>query len=107
MSPPDAPVPGPPPALVARFLDRLGERLRRFAELERNPAPESRDEMRQLAHALAGTSGTFGFPRLGDRARALERLLEEFTDPRKLADAVHDLLVEGEQARQRRLEEGR
>ena len=88
----------PPPALKARFLARLADRLVRFRALCENLTDPAREEMRQLAHALAGTSGTFGYPRVGDCAR-LETLLMEVSDPRRLADAVQDLLREGEEAR--------
>src|SRR5512146_1734663 len=100
MPPEDPPFPTePPPALKARFLERLGGRLARFRELCQNLSDDGREEMRQLAHALAGTSGTFGFPRVGDCARRVESLILELSDPRKLADAVQDLLREGEEAR--------
>ncbi len=102
MSPSDPPlIPEPPPALKARFLERLAERLGRIRALCENLTDDAREELRQLAHALAGSSGTFGFPDVGERARSLESLLMEVSDPRRLADAVQDLLREGEEARRR------
>ena len=37
------------------------------------PQPELVREMESVLHTLAGAAGTFGFPVLGQRARALER----------------------------------
>jgi HPt (histidine-containing phosphotransfer) domain-containing protein len=41
-----------------------------------NPAPDLLRRLHRLAHSLAGTAGTFGFPAVGDAARNLERRLE-------------------------------
>lgn len=88
----------PPAASKTRFLERLGERLRRLAALRDERSDEARQEMRQLAHSLAGSSGTYGFPRLGEAARALERLLMEVSDPCAVAAAVQKLLTEATEA---------
>ena len=39
-------------------------------------AIDLRRHLHRLAHSLAGTAGTFGFPQVGDAARTLERRLE-------------------------------
>src|SRR5262249_23300368 len=38
---------------------------------------ETREEGRRQAHMLAGSAGTFGFPRASEIARSLERALEQ------------------------------
>jgi HPt (histidine-containing phosphotransfer) domain-containing protein len=55
-----------------------------------NPAPTVSDLLRRLhrlAHSLAGTAGTFGFPAVGDAARRLERRLEQAGTALPPADA--------------------
>ncbi len=73
--------------LRASFRPRLTERVEEIAaewETVRpaatappgNPAPDLLRRLHRLAHSLAGTAGTFGFPAVGDAARILERRLE-------------------------------
>lgn len=64
-------------ALRERFRTRLCERLEalRAAARQETANPGDRDvtlRIRTLAHDLAGSSGTFGFPDLGEIAAALE-----------------------------------
>lgn len=76
--------------LRARFVARAaqdGVRLRDVADAG------DLAEIRRIAHGLAGTAGTFGFPQISDAARAVEeapgdlrtplaRLLELLDQPR-------------------------
>lgn len=58
-------------------LDRVDE----LAELLRAPSGRLGDDARrlvgELAHALTGSAGTFGWERVSERARELERLFAE------------------------------
>lgn len=56
---------------------------------------QARDEGRRQAHMLAGSAGTFGFPRASELARELERALE--------ADALPDAASLRPQAAQLRV----
>lgn len=69
------------------FRPRLTERVQEIAaewETVRPAAtepagtsePDRLRRLHRLAHSLAGTAGTFGFPAVGDAARILERRLE-------------------------------
>ena len=60
--------------LRVRFAARAaGQR----AELESALAAGHRDELRRLAHSLAGSAGIFGFPQISADARALEEAVDE------------------------------
>ena len=53
--------------------------------------PEQKAEAMSVAHKLAGTLGTFGFPQATDLARALEQHLEQ---PHPGAPALIDLMTQ-------------
>jgi HPt (histidine-containing phosphotransfer) domain-containing protein len=71
-------------ALNRAYRERLSGQFDELEEIARrlvaDPAKagggEMLGELMGLAHKMAGASGTFGMPRLGDRARSLE----EFCD---------------------------
>ena len=59
--------------LRVRFLTRAAaERLQLADAAERL----DREELRRLAHGIAGSAGVFGFPDIGERARALEEAVD-------------------------------
>jgi len=65
--------------LAQKFVSRTREDLRRMHEcLVRLDAGEnaSVDEIRQLAHRIAGTGGTLGMISLSDAASDLERVID-------------------------------
>jgi HPt (histidine-containing phosphotransfer) domain-containing protein len=81
--PPTRPSPGPVDP-IAEFLTRAARDRARIAELARllrdaGPWPRvaaAHGELEKLAHGLAGSGGTFGFPSVSDTAERVERLAE-------------------------------
>lgn len=64
--------------LVPRFLERLGERLRRIdMTLETSPGltGEPLDALMREFHSMAGIGGTYGFPEVSRLAREAEVLI--------------------------------
>jgi periplasmic divalent cation tolerance protein len=61
-----------------RLAERVGEIEAAWEALRAAPEPalESLRRLHRLAHSLAGAAGTFGFPAVGNAARALERHLQ-------------------------------
>ncbi|MCW3147670.1 diguanylate cyclase [Stutzerimonas stutzeri] len=74
-----------------QFAERLRSELPVLAELaselQQTRAPESRRllvvKIRERLHKLAGAAGTFGFARLGERARVLEQRASRWLDSSK------------------------
>jgi diguanylate cyclase (GGDEF)-like protein len=65
--------------LAASFRQRLAEELPALAALAGSLPPDGEDGKELLAlrdrlHKLAGSAGTFGYPRVGSKARELEQL---------------------------------
>lgn len=59
--------------LRQQYHDQLAERLERLKALFASPlSSEEVDETRLLAHALAGSGGTYGYPRVSQLAAQLE-----------------------------------
>ena len=90
-----------PPADFLAFLQVQRDRYRRdlpgrIAEVEEawarfNADPTAVDQLthlERLAHNLAGSSGTFGFPELGAAASALEQDVRQWSAQPDLDDAV-------------------
>lgn len=70
-------------ALRAAFAAGLPERMEAIAACWRAaeaaaPPQQVPTELVRLAHSLAGSAGTFGYHRLGDKARELEEALAQF-----------------------------
>ena len=55
---------------------------------------EAFDLLRQLAHNLTGSAGTFGFPEISVEARHIENDLRQLADPRKLTDSTKKNIAE-------------
>jgi HPt (histidine-containing phosphotransfer) domain-containing protein len=56
----------------------------------------ARDESAyRLAHTLAGSSGTYGFPEIGDAARILEAILKELLESRAPLSPGRKVEVDG------------
>lgn len=85
--PSDRPVTRDPHARIAqlrllflkRTVDELSQLQHLTARAEGGEMQSLRD-IEQLAHKIAGTSMTFGFESISQRARALEQLLERTED---------------------------
>ena len=74
---------------VAR-AEQLGAAVERLASGDLDP--EARAEAAQVAHKLAGSSGTFGYHRVSEFARRMEQSLSRETpDPAELAPLLGDL----------------
>lgn len=71
-------------SLVGRYVERLREYRARLEAFEREPdmTAETMTEIHGIAHKLAGTATTFGYPVLGAQALALEESL--LNDPRQV-----------------------
>jgi HPt (histidine-containing phosphotransfer) domain-containing protein len=84
-----------------RLTERVGEILAAWEAMRPTAAraaetsePDLPRRLHRLAHSLAGAAGTFGFPAVGDAARALERRLERAATPPGSADVSEiELLV--------------
>lgn len=68
--------------LVEKFQSRLGQRLTRLEaiaqRLETNPlTQEQHQEIREEAHRLAGSLGTYGYIKGSELSRAIEQLLSQ------------------------------
>jgi diguanylate cyclase (GGDEF)-like protein len=80
---------------LAQLEQQFGERLQAdladlgklAAELQHNRAPGHRRQLmlgiRERLHRLAGAAGTFGFAKLGERARQLEQRADRWLDSAK------------------------
>ncbi|WP_228263790.1 diguanylate cyclase [Marinobacter shengliensis] len=89
--------------LQERFLERARgdiETLSEFASLiDQQQLPQSElDKCYQLLHRMAGSAGTFGFPELGQAARAIEKQMksccESATNRGRSADDLVSVSVE-------------
>ncbi|HSK78901.1 MAG TPA: diguanylate cyclase [Thermoanaerobaculia bacterium] len=93
---------GLPRDLREYFSERLPHRLREVEDAwcavrESGWGPEPVKRLHRLAHSLAGTGSTFGFPTVSGAARGLEVLLQgtvEGTAPPPDAGRVEELLSE-------------
>ncbi len=70
-------------ALRENFVNQLPERLQTLEKTwldfqQQDQNPEALKEIRTMAHRLAGSGGTFGFPALSDRSRELEQFIQGF-----------------------------
>lgn len=84
----------PPPDPLAVALQAIRARFIAGAAGERRALAEARDRddrpaLRQLAHRLKGSAGTFGFTEVSAAAAALERALADATDATDAVDAVN------------------
>lgn len=84
--------------LRAKFVERCrGELLAAQAFARRNQlAPDERGTLAAIAHRLAGTGGTFGYPDLSAAAAQLEAMLDAdmAPAPARLRAALDRLLAE-------------
>jgi HPt (histidine-containing phosphotransfer) domain-containing protein len=66
-----------PPAALASFLRKIAHRANDFLHAARQPAALAGRpaELADMAHALAGSAGMFGFQRLADTAKRFERAI--------------------------------
>ena len=70
------------------FRDRLAPRVGEIetawkalaGAVDRAETTEPLRHLHRLAHSLAGTAGTFGFPTVGSASRALERRVKELVE---------------------------
>jgi HPt (histidine-containing phosphotransfer) domain-containing protein len=93
---------GLPRDLREYFSERLPHRLREVEDAWRDVrestwGPEPVKRLHRLAHSLAGTGATFGFPAVSDAARRLEALLQgtvEKTAPPPSPERIEELLGE-------------
>lgn len=82
--------------------DRLRELRALFVEgsqadlqaLERACQEGDREELRRLAHVLAGNGGLFGFPNIRRAAEKLTDALDEEVDDERLREACGALVLE-------------
>jgi diguanylate cyclase (GGDEF)-like protein len=60
----------------------------------RQNTPGALEQLRQLAHNLAGSAGTFGFPAISVEARKLEDTLRPLKDEAELAGAIEETVAD-------------
>jgi CheY-like chemotaxis protein len=91
-APPSAPAASPLDALRTKYRAKLPALVEDVARAAAEPAPRRAIE---LAHKLAGLAGSYGFARVTDAARALERALDtDASAPREsLVSALRDALA--------------
>lgn len=92
--------------IFAHFHSKVEQRLKIFAEIvtERSPSalatetqiitPEQQKKAQEEAHRLAGSLGTFGYPRGTQIARAIEQLLIGTTLGEAQISQLRELLIE-------------
>jgi HPt (histidine-containing phosphotransfer) domain-containing protein len=84
-------------AVLDRFKVRLSENRERLRQLESAITPDAEDvvaEIRQIAHRLSGSAGTFGFAPLGASAMRLDGLLTQgCREPEIVRAQLRDLLA--------------
>lgn len=90
-------------ALRAAFAAGLPERMEAIAACWRaaeaaDPPQQVPTELIRLAHSLAGSAGTFGYHRLGDKARELEEALAQTSrvvppDAATRTTRIHELIA--------------
>jgi len=79
-------------ALQMRFIEELPSRLTDIErEWQSGHETSASSVFYRLVHSLAGSAGTFGFPRLGTRARELELLLQQGNNTS--AEAATDTVI--------------
>lgn len=61
---------------AARLPARAADLAERFAALRDAWCPERADELRRMAHNLAGSGASYGFPAVSDTARKVEHELD-------------------------------
>ncbi|TNC79699.1 MAG: response regulator receiver protein [Oleiphilus sp.] len=86
--------------LKQAYIDRLPGELSAIeaalAEMEANqPAPKQLENMRQLLHKMAGSSGTFGLRELGAQAKEIEQQIKAWQKVDKDALSTEDLVALG------------
>ncbi len=89
--------------LRLRFVERARGQLadlKQFADAAGAAIPENHADLVPIAHSLAGASGIFGFPGLGDCASELETALiaPEETSPAAIRHLLARLIAELEAA---------
>lgn len=95
---------------MAKFDDRMAALRGRFITQTANDVERLRAgiaarewfDVRDICHGLAGRAGMFGFPELGDAARALEESIDRGDAPESLDRLTDQLLAEAEQLAQGR-----
>jgi HPt (histidine-containing phosphotransfer) domain-containing protein len=71
----------PTDAFRQHFLDRCRQQLAELCTLAQDQGrPQVRDRLTALAHTLAGSAGTFGYPDISRHASALETGLRDSAD---------------------------
>lgn len=78
-------------ALRTRFIARAAEDRRILAELGPPFSPAAREQVRLVAHRLAGAAGTFGYPAASEAAFTLEEVCETGEDDAALRAALDGL----------------
>lgn len=78
-------------ALRARFVARAEEDRRLLAALGPPFSPAEREQVRLVAHRLAGAAGTFGYPEASEAAFRLEEVCETGSDDLALREALDGL----------------
>lgn len=86
-------------ALRDRFIAQTAKDVER---LRAGIAAGERLDVRDICHGLAGRAGMFGFPELGDAARALEEAIDRGDAPEALDWLTDRLLAEAERLAQGR-----
>lgn len=86
-------------ALRGRFITQTAKDMER---LRAGIVARAWVDVRDICHGLAGRAGMFGFPELGDAARALEESIDRCDAPESLDRLTDQLLAEAEQLAHRR-----
>lgn len=87
---------------MTAFEDRLAELRQNFARRSRSDRDRiaaafsrgDREELKQIAHSLAGNGGLFGYPQISGAGLALEEAIEGGVEGQALDQAVQNLLTE-------------
>lgn len=84
-------------AFAAGLPERIDAMTACLRTAEEGDPPQAPDELRHLAHSLAGSAGSFGYHRLGDKARELEDALARsssnmLSDARARTRRKHELI---------------
>lgn len=77
-------------ALRARFVARATEEAGR---IEAHLASGAWGDLRDVCHGLAGRAGMFGFPAVGEAARAVEEAIDAEAVPERIRPLAEALLI--------------
>ena len=79
---------------VAQLPGKLNALNRVWLKAQHDNDPSALTQLRQQAHNLAGSAGTFGFPSISDEARTLECIIRDLDVDQKLTSEIEETIAD-------------